>query len=230
MEPNYRFKIILIGNSPVWKSSLILRFSDDTFNEIFYQTIGVDFSSKTFDLDCNNVKLQIWDTSGDERFKNMSYSYYKNVNGIIMVYDITNKQSFKDIDNWFPEVEKHASGDVNKMLVGNKCDLEGDRQVSYDEGKGYADQLGIKFIETSAKESINVASAFSIIRYIIYSMIHDTWYMIHDIWYIIHDIWYIIHDTWYMIHNTWYMIYDIWYMIYDIWYMIHDIWYMMHDT
>ena len=132
MEPNYRFKILLIGNSAVGKSSLIIRFSHDMFDKNYYQTIGVDFTSKTFDLDCNNVKLQIWGASADERFKTIGYSYYKGANGIIMVYDITDKQSFKDIDNCLPEVEKHASGNVNKILVGNKCDLEGDRQVSYD--------------------------------------------------------------------------------------------------
>ena len=132
MKPNNIFTILLIGNSPVGKSSLILRFSDNIFNDSFLPTIGIDFKIKTFDLDCKSIKLHIWDTSGDKKFKIMSYPCYKGADGIIMVYDITDKQSFKDIDNCLPEVEKHASGNVNKILVGNKCDLEGDRQVSYD--------------------------------------------------------------------------------------------------
>jgi len=126
----------------------------------FLPTIGVDFKIRTFDLNNKTVKLQIWDTAGQERFKTITSSYYKGAHGIIMVYDITDKQSFRDIDNWLAEVEKHASENVNKLLVGNKCDLEGNRQVSYEEGKAYADSLGIKFIETSAKNSVNVDNAF----------------------------------------------------------------------
>ena len=123
-------------------------------------TIGVDFKIRTFDLNGKTVKLQIWDTAGQERFKTITSSYYKGAHGIILTYDITDKQSFRDIDNWLTEVEKHASENVNKLLVGNKCDLEQNRQVSYEEGKAYADQLGIKFIETSAKNSVNVENAF----------------------------------------------------------------------
>jgi len=142
------------------KSSLLLRFSDNIFNESFLPTIGVDFKIRTFDLNNKTVKLQIWDTAGQERFKTITSSYYKGAHGIIMVYDITDKQSFRDIDNWLAEVEKHASENVNKLLVGNKCDLEQNRQVSFEEGKAYAEQLGIKFIETSAKNSVNVDNAF----------------------------------------------------------------------
>jgi len=157
---DYLFKLLLIGNSAVGKSSLLLRFSDNIFNESFLPTIGVDFKIRTFDLNSKTVKLQIWDTAGQERFKTITSSYYKGAHGIIMTYDITDKQSFRDIDNWLAEVEKHASENVNKLLVGNKCDLEANRQVTYEEGKAYADQLGIKFIETSAKNSVNVDNAF----------------------------------------------------------------------
>jgi len=157
---DYLFKLLLIGNSAVGKSSLLLRFSDNIFNDSFLPTIGVDFKIRTFDLNSKTVKLQIWDTAGQERFKTITSSYYKGAHGIIMTYDITDKQSFRDIDNWLAEVEKHASENVNKLLVGNKCDLEANRQVTYEEGKAYADQLGIKFIETSAKNSVNVDNAF----------------------------------------------------------------------
>lgn len=157
---DYLFKLLLIGNSAVGKSSLLLRFSDNIFNESFLPTIGVDFKIRTFDLNNKTVKLQIWDTAGQERFKTITSSYYKGAHGIILTYDITDKQSFREIDNWLTEVEKHASENVNKLLVGNKCDLESNRQVPYEEGKALAEKLGIKFIETSAKNSINVENAF----------------------------------------------------------------------
>jgi len=157
---DYLFKLLLIGNSAVGKSSLLLRFSDNIFNESFLPTIGVDFKIRTFDLNNKTVKLQIWDTAGQERFKTITSSYYKGAHGIILTYDITDKQSFRDIDTWLTEVEKHASENVNKLLVGNKCDLESNRQVPYEEGKALAEKLGIKFIETSAKNSINVENAF----------------------------------------------------------------------
>mmetsp|Transcript_34368 Transcript_34368/g.40137 ORF Transcript_34368/g.40137 Transcript_34368/m.40137 type:complete len:211 (+) Transcript_34368:55-687(+) len=157
---DYLFKLLLIGNSAVGKSSLLLRFSDNVYNDTFLPTIGVDFKIRTFDLNNKTVKLQIWDTAGQERFKTITSSYYKGAHGIILTYDITDKQSFRDIENWLTEVEKHANEKVNKLLVGNKCDLESQRQVSYEEGKKFADQLGIKFIETSAKNSVNVDAAF----------------------------------------------------------------------
>ena len=157
---DFLFKLLLIGNSAVGKSSLLLRFSDNIFNESFLPTIGVDFKIRTFDLSSKTVKLQIWDTAGQERFKTITSSYYKGAHGIILTYDITDKQSFKDIENWLTEVEKFANENVIKLLVGNKSDLESSRQVKFEEGKEFADSLGIQFIETSAKNSSNVEKAF----------------------------------------------------------------------
>ena len=157
---DYLFKLLLIGNSAVGKSSLLLRFSDNVFNDAFLPTIGVDFKIRTMDLQNKTVKLQIWDTAGQERFKTITKAYYKGAHGIILVYDITDEQSFKDLDNWLNEVEKHASSNVAKLLVGNKSDLEKDRRVSFEQGKSLADKLGIKFVETSAKNSIHVEDAF----------------------------------------------------------------------
>lgn len=157
---DFLFKLLLIGNSAVGKSSLLLRFSDNIFNESFLPTIGVDFKIRTFDLTGKTVKLQIWDTAGQERFKTITSSYYKGAHGIILTYDITDKQSFKDIENWLNEVEKYANENVIKLLVGNKCDLESARQVTFAEGKEFADSLGIQFIETSAKNTTNVEKAF----------------------------------------------------------------------
>ena len=122
MNPDYDylFKILLIGNSGVGKSSLLLRFADDTFTDNFMPTIGVDFKIRTLEVDGRTIKLQIWDTAGQERFKTITSSYYKGAHGIIVVYDITDKESFKNIDTWMNEVEKHASDNVSRILVGNK--------------------------------------------------------------------------------------------------------------
>ena len=157
---DYLFKLLLIGNSAVGKSSLLLRFSDNIFNESFLPTIGVDFKIRTFDLSNKTVKLQIWDTAGQERFKTITSSYYKGAHGIILVYDITDRQTFKDIENWLSEVEKFANENVVKLVIGNKSDLESNRQVTREEGQEFADSLGVKFLETSAKECTNVEKSF----------------------------------------------------------------------
>lgn len=164
MNPDYDylFKILLIGNSGVGKSSLLLRFADDTFTDNFMPTIGVDFKIRTLEVDGKTIKLQIWDTAGQERFKTITSSYYKGAHGIIVVYDVTDKESFKNIDTWMNEVEKHASDNVSRILVGNKSDLTDSRQVATDEGKELADQYNIRFMETSAKESANVEEAFTL--------------------------------------------------------------------
>lgn len=121
----------------------------------------MDFKIRTFESSGSTVKLQIWDTAGQERFKTITASYYKGAHGIILVYDITDRQSFKDIENWLAEVDKYGNENVVKLLVGNKSDLEASRQVKTEEGKTLADSLGIKFLETSAKDAVNVEKAFT---------------------------------------------------------------------
>ena len=123
-------------------------------------TIGVDFKIKTLDIDGKSVKLQIWDTAGQERFRNIVSSYYRGAHGIMMVYDITDQESFQNLNSWLIEIEKNASKNVYKILVGNKCDMEKDRKVTFEQGKDFANQYGMKFFETSAKESTNVQEAF----------------------------------------------------------------------
>jgi len=108
-EYDYLFKLLLIGNSSVGKSCILLRFSDNIFNDNFLPTIGVDFKIRTFDLQSKTIKMQIWDTAGQERFKTITSSYYRGAHGVILVYDITDRQSFKDLENWLLETEKHAS-------------------------------------------------------------------------------------------------------------------------
>jgi len=159
---NYDFliKLLLIGDSGVGKSCCLLRFSEDSFTPSFITTIGIDFKIRTIELDGKRVKLQIWDTAGQERFRTITTAYYRGAMGILLVYDVTDERSFNNIRTWFANVEQHATEGVNKILIGNKCDWEEKRVVSKEQGQALADELGIPFMEVSAKANINVDKAF----------------------------------------------------------------------
>ncbi|CAH1390502.1 ras-related protein Rab-8A [Halyomorpha halys] len=157
---DYLFKLLLIGDSGVGKTCILFRFSEDAFNSTFISTIGIDFKIRTIELDGKKIKLQIWDTAGQERFRTITTAYYRGAMGIMLVYDITNEKSFDNIKNWIRNIEENASADVEKMLLGNKCDFPEKRQVSKERGEQLAIEYGIKFMETSAKASINVDEAF----------------------------------------------------------------------
>ena len=157
---DFLFKILLVGNSSVGKSSLFLRFVDDIWNETFVPTIGVDFKIKTIEVEKKNVKLQIWDTAGEERFRTIISSYYKGAHGILLMFDVTDYDSFESLENWLIEIEKNANKSVIKLLIGNKIDLEENRKVSYNQAKDFADSNGIQYIETSVKLNTNVNQAF----------------------------------------------------------------------
>lgn len=159
-EYDYLFKLLLIGDSGVGKSCLLLRFADDTYTESYISTIGVDFKIRTVELDGKTIKLQIWDTAGQERFRTITSSYYRGAHGIIVVYDITDIESFNNVKLWLHEIDRYASEHVNKLLIGNKSDLTTKRAVTYEQGKEFADSLGIEFLETSAKNATNVEKAF----------------------------------------------------------------------
>jgi len=159
-EYDYLFKLLLIGDSGVGKSCLLLRFADDSYLESYISTIGVDFKIRTVEQDGKTIKLQIWDTAGQERFRTITSSYYRGAHGIIVVYDVTDQESFNNVRQWLNEIDRYASDSVNKLLVGNKCDLTDKRVVSYEAGKALADELGIPFLETSAKSATNVEQAF----------------------------------------------------------------------
>lgn len=154
------FKLLLIGDSGVGKSCLLLRFADDTYTESYISTIGVDFKIRTIELDGKTVKLQIWDTAGQERFRTITSSYYRGAHGIIIVYDITDRESFENVKQWLSEIDRYACENVNKLLVGNKSDMDSKRQVEYEEAKAFADEHGLPFLETSAKDATNVEKAF----------------------------------------------------------------------
>ncbi|KAF8266181.1 rab-type small GTP-binding protein [Lactarius quietus] len=148
--PHYDFliKLLLIGDSGVGKSCLLLRFCDDAWTPSFITTIGIDFKIRTIELDGKRIKLQIWDTAGQERFRTITTAYYRGAMGILLVYDVTDERSFNNIRTWHSNIEQHASEGVNKVLIGNKCDWTDKRA------------LGIKFIETSAKINEGVEEAF----------------------------------------------------------------------
>ncbi|XP_076915023.1 ras-related protein RABD2a-like [Bidens hawaiensis] len=157
---DYLFKLLLIGDSGVGKSCLLLRFADDSYIDSYISTIGVDFKIRTVEQDGKTIKLQIWDTAGQERFRTITSSYYRGAHGIIIVYDVTDLESFNNVKQWLSEIDRYASENVNKLLVGNKCDLNESRAVSYDTAKEFADSIGIPFMETSAKDATNVEQAF----------------------------------------------------------------------
>lgn len=160
---DFLIKLLLIGDSGVGKSCLLLRFSDDCFTPSFITTIGIDFKIKTIDLDGKRIKLQIWDTAGQERFRTITTAYYRGAMGILLVYDVTDDQSFQNIRNWIRNIEQHAADNVNKILIGNKADMESEKDVDYARGQALAQEYEIKFFETSAKTNQNVVEAFEAI-------------------------------------------------------------------
>ncbi|KAK6943697.1 Small GTPase [Dillenia turbinata] len=150
-----------LGIRGVGKSCLLLRFSDGSFTTSFITTIGIDFKIRTIELDGKRIKLQIWDTAGQERFRTITTAYYRGAMGILLVYDVTDESSFNNIRNWIRNIEQHASDNVNKILVGNKADMdESKRAVPTSKGQALADEYGIKFFETSAKTNLNVEEVF----------------------------------------------------------------------
>ena len=161
-EYDYLFKLILLGDSGVGKTSLLLRFADDTFNDTFLPTIGIDFKIKTLNLDGKIIKLQIWDTAGQLRYRFITSAYYRGAEGIIIVYDVTDQTSFDNIEHWLADIDRHERNDVPKLLIGSKADLAGKREVSYVTAKQYADSVNMPLIETSAKCDVNVELAFVI--------------------------------------------------------------------
>lgn len=145
------FKILIIGDSGVGKTSILNRYASDMFNESFISTIGVDFKIKTMNIDGNNIKMQIWDTAGQERFRTITSSYYRGAHGIIVVFDVSDRESFLDVDIWMREIDNFCvNKKIQKILIGNKIDLE--RKVSYEEAHFLAMKYGITYLEVSAKK------------------------------------------------------------------------------
>ena len=160
VKEDYKLKLVVVGDSGVGKTNLIKRFANNTFNSNSKATVGVEFLSKSFKINNTVFKIEIWDTAGQERYKSITAAYYKGAKGALVVYDITSKISFENIDKWMLEIKEKSSKDLKLMIIGNKCDLKDGRQVSNEEAMRKAKDTGIALMETSALDSTNVKEAF----------------------------------------------------------------------
>ncbi|CBY21653.1 unnamed protein product [Oikopleura dioica] len=157
---DYMFKLLIIGNSAVGKTSFLFRYADDSYTSAFVSTVGIDFKVKTVQRNNKRVKLQIWDTAGQERYRTITTAYYRGAMGFILMYDITNEDSFNAVQDWATQIKTYSWDSAKVMLVANKADMENERVVSTERGEELARQLGFDFFETSAKENLNVAQSF----------------------------------------------------------------------
>uniref|UniRef100_A0AAV2KWT5 small monomeric GTPase n=2 Tax=Percomorphaceae TaxID=1489872 RepID=A0AAV2KWT5_KNICA len=183
---DYMFKLLIIGNSSVGKTSFLFRYADDSFSNSFVSTVGIDFKVKTVYRNEKRIKLQIWDTAGQERYRTITTAYYRGAMGFILMYDITNEESFNAVQDcrcsstgrtgecgelglqplllhrqdWATQIKTYSWDNAQVILVGNKCDVDEERVVPLEKGKHLADQLGFEYYEASAKENINVRQVF----------------------------------------------------------------------
>jgi small GTP-binding protein len=156
-------KVILIGDSSVGKTSILNRYYNDNFNESLLLTVGVDFRVKNTKMNNLIIKYHLWDIGGREHFKSMLGYYYRDANIILLVFDITKYETFVNIKDWSDEVDKYVNSHITKILIGNKLDLESERKVSFQEAYMYARSLEMEYIETSAKNSLNLSYIFNMI-------------------------------------------------------------------
>jgi small GTP-binding protein len=161
---DYIFKILLLGDSSVGKTCFLLRYSDDTFTENHISTIGLDYRFKLVNLENDKkVKLQIWDTAGQDRFRAITKNYYKGAHGIILIYDVTNITTFNNIKSWVSQIRENTTEKIKIALVGNKIDEDDLRKISFDEGQKLAAEYDLKFFESSAKKNLRVSEVFNYI-------------------------------------------------------------------
>ncbi|MFQ6636186.1 hypothetical protein Gotur_013647 [Gossypium turneri] len=170
-EYDYLFKVVLIGDSGVGKSNLLSRFTRNEFCLESKSTIGVEFATRTLQVEGRTVKAQIWDTAGQERYRAITSAYYRGALGALLVYDVTKPTTFENVSRWLKELRDHADSNIVIMMIGNKTDLKHLRAVATEDGQSYAEKEGLSFIETSALEAINVEKAFQTILSEIYRKI-----------------------------------------------------------
>ncbi|XP_030504558.1 ras-related protein Rab11C isoform X2 [Cannabis sativa] len=170
-EYDYLFKIVLIGDSGVGKSNILSRYTRNEFCLESKSTIGVEFATRTLQVEGKTVKAQIWDTAGQERYRAITSAYYRGAVGALLVYDITKRQTFDNVQRWLRELRDHADSNIVIMMAGNKSDLNHLRAVSEDDGQSLAEKEGLSFLETSALEATNVEKAFQTILTEIYHII-----------------------------------------------------------
>ncbi|KAI8555206.1 hypothetical protein RHMOL_Rhmol05G0156800 [Rhododendron molle] len=170
-EYDYLFKVVLIGDSGVGKSNLLSRFTRNEFCLESKSTIGVEFATRTLQVEGRTVKAQIWDTAGQERYRAITSAYYRGALGALLVYDVTKPTTFENVSRWLKELRDHADANIVIMLIGNKTDLKHLRAVATEDAQGYAEKEGLSFIETSALEATNVEKSFQMILSEIYRII-----------------------------------------------------------
>ncbi|KAH7890041.1 GTPase [Phlebopus sp. FC_14] len=168
---DYLFKVVLIGDSGVGKSNLLSRFTRNEFNLDSKSTIGVEFATRSINVDGKTVKAQIWDTAGQERYRAITSAYYRGAVGALLVYDIAKHATYVNVTRWLKELRDHADSNIVIMLVGNKSDLKHLRAVPTEEAKTFATENELSFIETSALDASNVESAFQTILTDIYRIV-----------------------------------------------------------
>jgi len=169
------FRLVMIGDSGVGKTALLLRYADETFEPSFISTIGIDFRIKTITVEGKRIKLQIWDTAGQEQFHSVATSYFRNAHGILLVYDVCSAQSFMQVTRWMDRVTKMAPATIRMVLVGNKCDAEDSvRVIEKSKGEALAKELDIPFMETSAKIDYNVDVVFELLTMMVLEVVTST--------------------------------------------------------
>jgi Ras-related protein Rab-11A len=172
-EYDYLFKVVLIGDSGVGKSNLLSRFTRNEFNLESKSTIGVEFATRSIQVDSKTIKAQIWDTAGQERFRAITSAYYRGAVGALLVYDLAKHVTYENVNVWLKELRDHADNNIVVMLVGNKSDLRHLRAVSTEDAKKFAAENNLSFIETSALDSSNVELAFTKILTEIYRIVSN---------------------------------------------------------
>ena len=161
MSDDCVYKILLLGDTSVGKTCFLLKYTDNKFQIKHMSTIGLDYRVKSITLKSGKpVKLQLWDTAGQDRFRAITKSYYKSANGVILIYDITSIQTFDNVKPWISQIKEQSSQDIVIYIVGNKTDMEEERKIKTEEGKKLADEYGFPFIETSAKSGLNINETF----------------------------------------------------------------------
>ena len=161
MSEDCVYKVLLLGDTTVGKTCFLTKYTDKTFQEVHMSTIGLDYRLKTMVLkNGKNIKLQIWDTAGQDRFRAITKNYYKGAHGIILIYDVTSLQTYENVKTWINQIREDAPANVVIYIAGNKIDMEEERKVKTEEGKKLADEFGLPFYETSAKNDININETF----------------------------------------------------------------------
>jgi len=175
------FKLIIIGDSTTGKTNILSRYLNNKFDKISKSTIGVELGNKTFNIKNNIVNCQIWDTAGQERYRSMTKAYYKGALGALIVYDITKKTTFESVENWLTDLKNSADQKISVILIGNKNDLEEEREVKIEEGEMKAKEFGIAFLETSALNGTNIEKAFKTLVEEVYKKCHKEFDSVTDV-------------------------------------------------